>query len=129
MRKNVVLVCGAALALLCAGCRKEKPIEFDESEPLSLAPDVSWAVVREPYAALREAAGWDSETAGSCLKAEIFQIIGKSVSSDGAVWYELAGGWLPADAVSVYNNRFRAGTAAAALRQTVPPADGFISSK
>ncbi|MDE5899090.1 MAG: hypothetical protein K2H09_07515 [Treponemataceae bacterium] len=114
MRKSV-LVCLAAALFVLTACRRERAIEFDDSNPLALAPDVSWAVVVEPYAAFRTAAEWNAESGGHCRKGDILQILGKDFGEEQTVWYRFEGGWLPETAVAVYNNRFRAKTAADAL--------------
>lgn len=96
-------------------CKKDNTIRFDESHPLALAPDIEWAVVTAPYAAYRKLPDWEAETGGRCRKADILQVRERALSPDGERWYGFDEGWLSASTVSVYRNRFKAKTAAAAL--------------
>lgn len=104
------------------GCflrKQELSVNFDNSDPLALAPDVSWAVITDPYAAFRENAGWESGVTGHCRRGEIYQISGSdavrnSTSSD--IWYLFKEGWLPASAVAVLPNKFSAQTMANSLK-------------
>jgi hypothetical protein len=108
-----------ALSWLMGGCVKKssEEIQFDNSEPLALAPDITWAVVLDPYAGYRKTASWNSEVASYCRKGEIFQVLGETEAKDGGNWYEFKNGWLPELSVTVYNNRFRAETAARRLKK------------
>lgn len=90
-------------------CREEKEevIEFDESYPLALAPDVVWAVVSEPYAAYKKEAAWNADIAGHCRKGEILQVVGKS-EVNNEIWYYFENGWLSENSIEIYSNRFKA---------------------
>ena len=63
------------LILLSTSCTKkqEEVIFFDDSNPLSLAPDVEWALVTDPYAAYRETTDWNSKILNHCRRGEILQ--------------------------------------------------------
>lgn len=103
---------GELLAVLLlaffAGCAKQKAIALDERNSLSLAPDIQWAVVKEPYVAYRTDKSWDSQTAGYEKKGEILQVLGTSNAEDGGVWLKFDGGYLPASAVTIESNRYKA---------------------
>ena len=94
---------------------KEEVIEFNESHPLSLAPDVEWAVVTEPYAVFRETDDWSAATEGHSRKGEILQVRGKAVDSNKENWYYFEGGWLPQSSVSIFSNRYKAETVSKTL--------------
>jgi hypothetical protein len=127
MKRYCFVSCFSLLLIVCfsltaAGCYgKGKEIRFDDSEPLALAPDISWAVVVTPYAAYRKKTSWQSDVSGHCRKGDILQVTGKTVvngtdEKETESWYDFAGGWLPASAVNIYNNQLRAERAAAHLK-------------
>lgn len=108
------------LSLLFCSCGKNRTeeIALDNSDPLALAPDVRWALVGDPYAAFREETSWNSDAVGYCKLGDFFPIkASASVMGESGqeTWYLFEDGWLPASAVSVYPNKFRAAKAAAAL--------------
>lgn len=107
-------------AILCQSClsKSDAPFALDTSEPLALAPDVSWIVIKEPYAALMESAGWDSHASGYCHRGEIFQMLGcKTLAADNTAekWYRVAGGWVSEHFVSTCANKFNAKSLADSL--------------
>jgi hypothetical protein len=99
----------------CSG-RSGKEIQFDKSEPLALAPDVSWAVVLDPYAGFRRETAWSAEVVSYCRKGDILQVLGETTVKESGNWYEFKNGWLQESAVTIYNNRLKAETAAARLK-------------
>lgn len=109
MKKKLLLIL-SLLPLFLLSCTKkdEETIVFDNSQPLALAPDVSWAVVTDPYAAYKEEYGWQSTVNGHCRKGDILQIQGKSLDANNEVWYLFEDGWLPANCLGVYSNRYKA---------------------
>jgi len=96
--------------LVCTSCknRKEETILLDNSQPLALAPDVTWAVVSNPYAAYKKEVGWDSESVGHCRKGDILQVLGRSQTKKNEVWYYFEEGWLPGECLLIYSNRYKA---------------------
>lgn len=113
MKKSFVFLAFIFLALF--SCSKDKELSFDNSEPLALAPDVSWAVVLEPYVPFRKDCGWEAEISGHCRKGDVMRVEGKVISPD-EVWYKFENGWVPSDAVVVYTNQLRARSAASLLK-------------
>lgn len=99
----------------CSG-KKDEVIVFDDSHPLALAPDVSWAVVKDPYAAYKAEPLWSAAVSGHCRKGEILQVIGKTVDKDNTPWYYFEAGWLPANSLLIYSNRYKAQTASGQLK-------------
>lgn len=107
------------ILVLFASCnnKKEEVIVFDNTYPLALSPDVSWAVVKEPYAAYKMEPAWSAEAKGHCRKGEILQVIGKSIDSENSAWYFFEDGWLPENCLLIYNNRYKAKTAAEQFKE------------
>ena len=107
------------LALFCgaffSGCiRQNVPVQFDTSDPLALNPEIQWAVVIEPYAAIYEDADYASVVVTHFRKGEILQITGeRTVKTDEGVetWYAFDEGWMPSVTITVYSNKMRAQTA------------------
>lgn len=106
------------LILLSSSCSKkqEDVIVFDSSEPLSLAPDVEWALVTDPYAAYKLTTEWNAEVTGHCRRGEILMVYAKSMDKEKNVWYKFEEGWLPEKCLKIYTNRYKAQTAAGALK-------------
>lgn len=99
------------LILLClTGCVKKETemLPLDNSEPMSLAPDVEWAVVTSPYAAFRQEHDWDAKVLSHARKGDIIQITGKTSNPNNNQWYNTKSGWLPKSSISVYSNRLKA---------------------
>lgn len=107
-----------AASCMLTGCtgKAENEIRLDNSEPLALAPDVSWAVVLDPYAGYRKVTSWNSDVTSYCRKGDILQVLGETAVKGSGNWYEFKDGWLSESAVTVYNNRFKAEAAAAKLK-------------
>ncbi len=95
---------------------KEEVIEFNESHPLSLAPDVEWALVTDPYAAYRSDIEWNAEITNHCRRGDILQVYAKSIDKQKTVWYKFEQGWLPETCLSIYSNRYKDQTAAENLK-------------
>ena len=106
------------LLFLSTSCTKkqEEVIVFDSSEPLSLAPDVEWALVTDPYAAYKTSTDWNAEISGHCRRGEILRVYAKSMDKEKTVWYKFEEGWLPEKCLKIYTNRYKAQTAAGALK-------------
>ncbi len=112
---TVFFIAAACMLTGCAG-KKGDEIRLDNSEPLALAPDVSWAVVLDPYAGYRKVTSWNSDVTSYCRKGDILQVLGETAVKASGNWYEFKDGWLPESAVTVYNNRFKAEAAASKLK-------------
>ena len=95
-------------AFLSCSKKTEDIIVFNNSYPLALAPDVTWAVITNPYAAYRADKSWGAESRGYCRKGEILQDLGKSVDENNVLWYKFEQGWLPSDCLAEYSNRYKA---------------------
>lgn len=117
MKKFLVLLFCICLFTACSAKKNNKTIVFDNSFPLALAPDISWALVTDQYVTYRESFDWNSEATGHVRKGEILQVISKSIDDDKFVWYKFETGWLPSSAVSIFSNRMKAQTAANQLKE------------
>lgn len=117
MNKRLILFSIFLCLLTLTSCKgkKEEVILFDDSYPLALAPDISWAVVKDPYAAYKSEPLWSAAVSGHCRKGEILQVIGKTVDNDNTSWYYFEEGWLPANSLLIYNNRYKAQTSSSQL--------------
>lgn len=121
MKKTLLrffLVVTVLASCFTASCSKKiaDTIVFDNTHPLALAPDVSWAVVTEPYAAFRPDMNWEAEGEDYCRRGDILQVLGHSLDKKKNSWYRFEKGWLPSSCVSVYQNRLKAQTAANNLK-------------
>lgn len=114
---RLAMLAAVFLPALFAGCGRHKAIALDERNKLSLAPDIQWAVVKEPYVTYRTDKSWDAATAGYERKGEILQVLGTSVAEDNSVWFYFSNGYLPASAVTIEPNRYRAEHTAKALME------------
>lgn len=106
--KILFAFCFSALFLISCEKKEEDVIVFDNSEPLSLAPDIEWAVVKDPYAAYKSEIGWESSVVGHSRKGDILQVKGKSIDSNKEVWYYFENGWLSENCLTIYSNRLKA---------------------
>ena len=104
--------------LIISSCKKNKEevIEINETHPLSLAPDVEWALITDPYAAFRSDIDWNADITGHVRRGEILQIYAKSTDKQKNTWYKFEEGWLPQTCLAVYTNRYKAQTAAGNLK-------------
>lgn len=104
--KRLLFCIAVALLFLSISCKK-KQIVLDDREPLSLAPDVTWALIIEPYTAYKKDPSWESQTLEHCRKGDIVQILGK-VENEDNVWYKFDKGYLPGEVLEVYQNKYKA---------------------
>ena len=104
-------------SLFLFSCKKnnELQIVLDSSNPLALAPDVSWAVIIEPYVVFKTEKSWEAKGAGHCRLGDILQVKGKSQDKDHNIWYLFEDGWISEDCVTVFNNRYKAKTLSESL--------------
>lgn len=108
--KNLFAILIVFVVLLNVSCQKkdDETIEFDNSYPLALAPDVSWAVINDPYVAYKQNANWNAKITGHCRKGEVLQVLGNTTDDKNQTWYKFELGWLPNSCLTVYSNRYKA---------------------
>lgn len=116
MKKVFILLLCCFVFISCSDKKKIDKIEFDNSYPLALAPDISWALVTDPYASFRDDSDWEADTTSHVRKGAILQVIGKSIDKKKIVWYKFDEGWLPSSCLTIYSNRMKAQTAANQLK-------------
>lgn len=119
-KRILFFVFACSLAFFSCEKNRVEDIVLDNSDPLALAPDVRWAIVRDPYAAFRNETSWDAEAIGYCKQGELFPVLASASVSTGneagtETWYLMEPGWLSERVVSIYPNKFRAKKAAALL--------------
>lgn len=109
-RKHFFIAAAGILFLILSSCNKsnDMPITLDNSEPLALAPDVSWAVVNVSYTVFRTKPEWSAESRENSRKGEILQVKGNFLNNEKDIWYLFDKGWLPAESITIYNNRYKA---------------------
>jgi len=124
MKKMIFFALCALAAVSVLGCNANRAISFDNRDPLALVPGIEWAVVKEPYAAFRKESSFASAVRSEARRGEIYEVAGKKVVVNGkdapeatTVWYQFDQGWLCESDVTVYDNKMRATTAAAALKK------------
>ncbi|UTD02828.1 hypothetical protein HRI97_07025 [Treponema socranskii subsp. buccale] len=113
---SAALLFAAFVSFVSCTKKSSESIRLDVSDPLALAPDISWAVVLDPYAAYRHSPSWDDAAEGYCRKGDILQVTGKAAVKESGTWYKFKDGWLPDSAVTIYANRYRAENAAEKLK-------------
>jgi hypothetical protein len=118
MRKSLlVLLFLSTFFFSCFDAHKGE-IVLDNSDPLALATDIQWAVVKDPYAAFRADTSWDSLAVDHCRMGDIFPVKGKKSvinSNKEEVWYLFDAGYLPESVVRIYQNKYKAMNASALL--------------
>lgn len=110
----------AACALVClslASCRDSRSLR---SIDLPSTPVVSesdrFALVLDPYIALRDEPGPTGITVSHVRRGEVYPITGKRILDDGsstAIWVRLGDGWCALASVELYSSREKAITASA----------------
>ena len=113
---SAALLFAAFVSFVSCTKKSSESIRLDLSDPLALAPDISWAVVLDPYAAYRTSPSWDAAADSYCRKGDILQVTGKAAVKESGVWYKFKDGWLSESAVTIYANRYRAESAAVKLK-------------
>jgi hypothetical protein len=122
--KKIFTVCVLFISItLFSSCflkPTDEAVHFDNTAPLSLAPDVEWAVVTDPYIGFHETPAWESAVPGYCRRGDVLQVEGRKLveTDEGQLWwYAFDQGWLPQTSVAIYSNRFKALTGSAELTQ------------
>lgn len=116
--KKVVLAL-FILSSIFISCKKDRDeINIHQDDILALNPSVQWAVVKEPYAAFRTEASWDAPTNDHSRLGDVLMIEGNLIldssreTSSKEIWYRFEKGWLSESSVSVYQNKYKAQSAA-----------------
>lgn len=112
----------ATLACLSVcSCGKPRSIK---SLDLPSTPVISeterFALVLDPYVALRDEPGETGITVAHVRRGEVYSITGKRIIDEGksaAIWVDLGDGWCPAASVELYSSREKADTASARFNE------------
>ncbi|MBQ2081741.1 MAG: hypothetical protein VZR56_05420 [Treponema sp.] len=98
-----------------SSCNRNREIKIETEDPLALTPGIEWAVIKEPYAALREEASYESNVVSHARRGEILLITGKTYLSTGSgknkrivTWYCFDEGWLDESCMDIYDNKMKA---------------------
>lgn len=111
---KIVVIFSLILISLSSCKAKKNEIILDTKDTLSLAPNISWAVVVEPYAAFRKEASWSSNVMDHCRFGDVLMIEGNAIlpsvvnPKEKEIWYRFEQGWLSETSVSVYQNKLKA---------------------
>lgn len=111
-------------AILFFACdKKSVSIDLSNKDYIELNPNISWAVVIEPYAAFRSEASWSAPTNDHCRLGDVLMITGNAIldnpieQNEKEIWYRFDKGWLSEGSVSVYQNKLKAQKAASTLTE------------
>lgn len=95
-----------------SSCKKNTgQLEMQNLAPEDLSPRIQWALISDPYVALRKDAGYESQSIASFRKGEIHEIKGNCtvvVDESKEVWYALEDGWVPSSGIKIYSNKLKA---------------------
>lgn len=116
---------GALVAISCAtlsSCRDSRSLRSLDlpSTPVITESD-RFALVLDPYVALRDEPGPAGITVSHVRRGEVYAITGKRIIEEGkshAVWVCLESGWCPVVSVELYSSRDKAETASARFDET-----------
>ena len=115
--KRILVFVGFFFCLYFVSCTKnDGQLEMQSLAPQDLSPRIEWALIKDPYAACRKDASYESETIASFRKGEIYEIKGNCTvvidkgekDEKKELWYALEDGWTPSSAVKVYSNKLKA---------------------
>ena len=115
-QKKISTLIVILLALLSLNsCNRNREIKIETEDPRALTPGLEWAVIKTPYATLREKADYESAVTSHARKGEIMLITGKTYVSSGSgknqritTWYCFDDGWLDESSIDIYDNKMKA---------------------
>lgn len=111
----------AILLLIClffCSCSRNDRIVFNSDDSLSLAMDIQWAVVSDPYVAFRVEPGFEKDVKDHGRMGDILMVQGKRYfiqDGENVFWYYFDEGWLEENSIRVYDNKLKAETASKEL--------------
>lgn len=125
--KIPVLIFAALLSLMAAGCKKEKSIEINSSDFMTITPDLQWAVISVPYAAFLETCSYDASVKSHGRGGDVLLVTGKefvrkpadensssrnkSNNAELETWYKFTQGCISSSYVKIYDTKQKAETA------------------
>ncbi|MBQ0040369.1 MAG: hypothetical protein KBS64_08085 [Treponema sp.] len=133
MKKLLVSLFFALCFVSFFSCTKERSIELNSDDSLSITPDQEWAVIKVPYAAFLEECDYSSKVKIHARSGDVFLVKGKEfvkkeVEPQGKsrnrkaveefeTWYKFEEGCLSASLVDVYDTKLKAMSAAVKLQK------------
>lgn len=106
----VALACLAPCS--CGNPRSIKSLDLPSTPVISESD--RFALVLDPYVALRDKPGATGITVSHVRRGEVYPITGKRILDEGssmAIWVDLGSGWCPLASVELYSSREKAETA------------------
>lgn len=126
MKKNNFIIL-SFFSILFFACSKERVIDLNSLDSLSITPDQQWAVVKVPYVSFLENCDYSSTVLTHARGGDIFLVHGKNfvkkqseVSTSKKyskkieeieVWYKFEEGFLSSSLVDIYDTKLKAKSA------------------
>ncbi|MCR5288792.1 MAG: hypothetical protein K6E51_02235 [Treponema sp.] len=122
MKLFFIFAC-CCILLITTGCipKSNDVFVLDDSDATALDPELTWAVITDPYVSFQAEPTWTARVSGHARAGDYFVIIGNAtVTSDDRTeqWYKVADGWLPLKAMTICNNKMLAESTAALYRKS-----------
>lgn len=98
----------------CGNPRSIKSLDLPSTPVISESD--RFALVLDPYVALRDEPGATGITVSHVRRGEVYPITGKRILDEGstiAIWVDLGSGWCPVASIELYSSREKAETASA----------------
>lgn len=120
--KFKILICIVSVFLLNS-CSKNNAIVFNPADDEAVQPRVYWALIKDPYVAIRSECDFTSEVLDHARRGDIFELKGKKITEQitddkdklKITWYEFDGGWVDASGIVLYDNKLKAENASKKL--------------
>ncbi|MCQ2240595.1 hypothetical protein [Treponema sp.] len=127
----IVFLCAASLFI--SSCSKERTINLNSSDSLSITPDQEWAVIKVPYAAFLESCDYSSSVKTHARSGDIFLVKGKEfvkktvedtgnkrrkkIVEEFETWYKFEEGCLSSSLIDIYDTKLKATSASEKLKK------------
>lgn len=106
----------AFFCILLVSCNKNKQgVVADLSDLESVSIQEQWAMIFEPYVALRKEPTENSDISAHCRRGDVFLVKGSSIQTRNGqteMWYDLGSGWILGSSIRIYSNKLQAENAA-----------------
>jgi hypothetical protein len=123
-RNYIIVLCVLLVSLVsCRDNRSIKTLDFPTT-PVISAND-RYALVLEPYIALRDEPGEKGITMSHVRRGEVYEVTGKKIIDAGqsarsrvpTVWVRIGDGWCVVSSVELYSSREKAVTASSRFNE------------
>ncbi|WP_407396895.1 hypothetical protein [Treponema sp.] len=131
--KKIFTVFASFVFFFLLGCSKERTIDLNSSDSLSITPDQEWAVIKVPYAAFLQDCDYSSIVRAHARSGDVFLVKGKEFIKkeieesnskrrkknveEFELWYKFEEGCLSASLVDIYDTKLKAQTASEKLKK------------